>query len=202
MPDSRIRGPSAHHMGPSPSQTATGVQLKDAPACTTGGWARAATMKKANIAPKNARLHSAARVLIVTRTRLRLHRDPGGARILSPRGGREPHRRREPECNLQIHARSKARTISPPKERRRCLGGNDSRRSFDCCGSLRYLARPDVRTLRRRKGPRKPARSQKITNASLVPPDWFRIMRLPGGEYGISRQRRRMLSRHISCRRG
>lgn len=35
IPASRIRGPSAHQIGPSPSQTCVGVQVKVVPAATT-----------------------------------------------------------------------------------------------------------------------------------------------------------------------
>jgi hypothetical protein len=38
IPTSRIRGPSAHHIGPSPSQTAIGVHVKERPAATI--WLR------------------------------------------------------------------------------------------------------------------------------------------------------------------
>ena len=36
IPASRMRGPSAHHMGPSPSATCVGVQANSNPAAMTG----------------------------------------------------------------------------------------------------------------------------------------------------------------------
>lgn len=44
IPDSRTRGPSSHHTGPSPSQTATGVQANDCPAGTTTAERKRATL--------------------------------------------------------------------------------------------------------------------------------------------------------------
>ena len=38
MPERRSRGPSAHHTGPSPSQTWVGVQSNDCPAGTVATW--------------------------------------------------------------------------------------------------------------------------------------------------------------------
>ena len=44
MPPTRTRGPSAHHMGPSPSQTATGVQVKGWPVGTIAAARIASTI--------------------------------------------------------------------------------------------------------------------------------------------------------------
>lgn len=43
IPDNRIRGPSAHQTGPSPSQTCVGVQSKDWPAGITAIWDKSRT---------------------------------------------------------------------------------------------------------------------------------------------------------------
>ncbi len=74
IPDKRMRGPSAHHIGPSPSQTAVGVQVKDVPAAIINA-------------------------LMITRNRSRHRRDQGGGRSPAHPAAQERLPRLSQQCN-------------------------------------------------------------------------------------------------------
>lgn len=118
-PAIRMRGPSAHHTGPSPSHTATGVQVKLAPAA----------------------MICAARA-VITRSRPRHCRDQGGTHIPDRRAEPAPRRLPGPPSNLQTPGRmvnrsTELRNAWATGRTRKVHDGNDSRRSCGCYGSLR-----------------------------------------------------------------
>lgn len=116
-PASRMRGPSAHHIGPSPSHTAVGVQVKVCPAATMASTA------------------------II---RSRFHRRPDQACENTPGRQRELERhqlRGLPSSWRSKSLRREARStpasammvLTWPKTT--CRHDNDSHRFFDHCGS-------------------------------------------------------------------
>jgi hypothetical protein len=76
MPESRTRGPSAHQIGPSPSQTRCGVQVKDWPAATI--WV---SMRRIDIVRASDTLRELARGSRMARGRTQKP-DQGGCGLL------------------------------------------------------------------------------------------------------------------------
>lgn len=122
MPASLTRGPSAHQMGPSPSHTLVGVQVKVTPVGTI-----AAARRKRIIGPGMAR------------NRSRRYPDRGAARILDRLAERALLRPLLLQCSSETRRRQ-----SQPENRieetaragsSRLLDGNGSRPTFGCCGT-------------------------------------------------------------------
>lgn len=134
MPASRTRGPSAHHTGPSPSQTRTGVQVKVSPAGTIAA-ARSASI----IGPGKA--HSLRRPRPCR----------GEGHSPDHRAGQGPRPLPVPQhsCErLRLEGPRKRIGVAGLGGLIRPHGGNDSRQSCGYCGTLRSSARRDARTPR------------------------------------------------------
>jgi hypothetical protein len=111
-PAIRTFGPSAHHIGPSPSQTAMGVHVKVRPLAT---------------------MFIAAKII---RSQPRHHPDLSADHSLDHRRERERPQPLGPESNLRILVvRSKRRLQRHERASMTVHGGNGIRRFFDCCGS-------------------------------------------------------------------
>jgi len=136
-PAIRIFGPSAHQMGPSPSQTAIGVQANERPAGTTILY----VLPLASDDPTgDAMMAIASSNDTFTRNRRRHCRGPGAAHNLGHPASPALLRLRGPRRNCETHRRPMTlecsallRSVASPHSR----DGNDNRRSCGCCDSLR-----------------------------------------------------------------
>lgn len=128
-PERRTCGPSAHHFGPSPSQTAMGVQVKDWPAGTTEASRNRLNIIAGSVMPTNDRFkpcnyrNASKNRAKRAKTNARLARpQPGGVRAgvwVSRRPARIPSKVR---CAAQYNARplappagARARPFSPAR---------------------------------------------------------------------------------------
>jgi hypothetical protein len=132
-PAIRIFGPSTHQIGPSPSQTATGVHRKVWPFGMTSALTLPCEIAGA------ARTIAATNPNRLTRTLLRLHRDQGVRHSLDRRDEQGQRRQRVRESNSQSFQRY---PMTPPVKRANArmkgCGGSDSRQSSGCCDSPRH----------------------------------------------------------------
>jgi len=105
-PERRMRGPSAHQIGPSPSQTAVGVQTNDDPAAITSA-------------------------LKITRSRSRPRRGQDGARSLPLPAAQERLQLLSRQCNWHKRRQASLPDRCCSKNRR----GSAVPRSADRCGN-------------------------------------------------------------------
>lgn len=136
-PAMRIFGPSTHHIGPSPSQTAVGVQRNVRPAGMTG-VEEGTSAGGRKFQPMTAMPNRMTNPLPVIRTQFRRHRGQDADRILDPHAAPA----RLPPLSLVYSWRTRDENVrtrlgAPATASKPNDGDNDSRRFCDCGGTLR-----------------------------------------------------------------